>query len=78
MKMCVCERLIAYLALISAVFNPAWTVDQSDHLSSKNSHSVVMDYMVQLKKNLTDINGKPKLSNSSDPTEAWALQDLGE
>ncbi len=62
--------------LVLTIFISCSTV-QSASSTGKQSSSVVMDYMVGLKEKLTDSNGKPKISNTSDPTEAWALQDIG-
>lgn len=82
----VCSRLLlALLLLIPASLHAADM--QANHLSSSEEDpsvqesqqppSTIMNYMQQLRTNLTDSNGKPKLAKIEDPTEVWALQDTG-
>ena len=83
----VCSRLSFLLLLISASLYAAADIEQSNHLGnfevepseqeSLEPPSTIMAYMLQLRSDLTDSNGKPKLSNAEDPTEVWALQDTG-
>ena len=71
------------IVLISAVLNAAPTnTGSSSSVAGVNpaespQPSTIMAYMLELRNNLTDANGKPKLSDVEDPTEVWALQDTG-
>jgi len=66
-----------FILLVSTTFSMAQSINLQSSQTLSSSHSIVMDYMVELKDNLTDSNGQPRLSTVSDPTEAWALQDIG-
>lgn len=80
--------MLVLLFLISVSLNAAYDIKPSNHLNSSDvvaqseqqsqePPSNVVDYMVHLRSNLTDSNGKPTLANVEDPTEVWALQDSG-
>lgn len=77
-----------YLAFLLILFTFARSFEQ-DHLleslgrerrkatKTQDLSSSAVDYMVNLRNQLSDKNGRPKLSNSDFPTEIWATQDRG-
>lgn len=85
------ETLLTRITLLLFCFAAANALPNLVHLPAGEQHSAlrtkrkaqdistsVIEYMETLRSQLSDEDGKPKFSNSDDPTEVWAVQDYGE